>query len=145
MVAIHFNNLFQIRQLQLLWDNFVINVVGPEEWVENFRMSKNSFMSLCNKLKPYKEKDMTTMRMPIPLIKRVAITIYYLVDEGRYRTTANAFGLSRSAVSVIVREVCQAISLHMGSKWIKMPPTDNRRRGIRSGKRNLKKKYGFLQ
>ena len=49
--------------------------------------------------------------------------IYYLVDEGRYRKTANAFGVSRSAVSVIVREVCHAISLYLGPKYIKISTT----------------------
>ena len=81
-------------------------------------------MSLCYELKPYIEKDITRLRLPIPYTKRVAITIYYLGDEGRYRKTANAFGVSRSSVSVIVREVCQAISLHLGPKCIKMPTTD---------------------
>ena len=34
------------------WDNFINNFVQPGEWVENFRMSKGSFMSLCYELKP---------------------------------------------------------------------------------------------
>ena len=106
------------------WDNFINDVVIPEEWVENFRMSKDSFMSLCYELKPYIEKEVTRLRLPIPFTKRVAITLYYLVDEGRYRKTANAFGVSRAAVSIIVRDVCRAISLHLGPKYIKMPTTD---------------------
>ena len=106
------------------WDNFINNVVVPEEWVENFRMSKDSFMSLCYELKPYIEKNATRLRVPIPFRKRVAITIYYLVDEGRYRKTTNTFGVSKAAVSVIVREVYHAITLHLGPKYIKIPTTD---------------------
>eukprot|EP00794_Sanderia_malayensis_P001977 gene1977-2246_t len=44
------------------WENFINNVVVPEEWMENFRMSKGSFFTLCYELQPFIEKDMTTMR-----------------------------------------------------------------------------------
>ena len=124
------------------WDNFINNIVLPEEWVENFRMTKESFMSLCYELKPYIEKNVTRLRLPIPFRKRVAITIYYLVDEGRYRKTANAFGVSRSAVSVIVREVCHAISLYLGPKYIKMPTTYE---DVLKAVEEFEKRFGFPQ
>ena len=129
-------------RVETWWDTFINNVVMPEEWVENFRMSKDSFMSLCYELKPYIEKNVTRLRVPIPFTKRVAITIYYLVDEGRYRKTANAFGVSRAAVSVIVREVCHAISLHLGPKYIKMPATEE---DVIKAVGEFEKKFGFPQ
>ena len=39
------------------------------------------------------------MRAAVDVVKQVAVTLYYLSDEGRMRKTANAFGLSRQAVS----------------------------------------------
>ena len=48
---------------------------------------------------------------------------YYLSDEGRIRKTANAFGLSRSVISNIIR-ACIAITVHLGSKYIKLPFTE---------------------
>ena len=42
------------------------------------------------------------MRKPLSVEKQVAITMYYLANEGRYRKEVNAFGISRSTVSVIV-------------------------------------------
>ena len=56
--------------------------------------------------------------------RQVAVTLYYLADEGRLRKTANAFGLARATVSVIVRSVCHAISTHMGPQYIKLPSTE---------------------
>ena len=47
------------------------------------------------------------MRSSIDVIKQVAVTLYYLSDEGRIRKTTNAFGISRQAVSKIVRKVRQ--------------------------------------
>ena len=106
------------------WDNFVNGVVVDEEWRENFRMSKTSLVTLSEELRPYIQRQTTAMRAPIETIKRVALTLYYLSDEGRLRKTANAFGVSRQAVSVIVRQTCKAIAIHLGPKYIKMPFTE---------------------
>ena len=103
------------------WDNFVADIVVPEEWRENFRMSKTSFSKICEELRPYIERQSTNMRSPVEVERQVAVTLYYLSDEGTLRKTANAFGLSRSYVSVTVRRVCRAITMHLGSKYIKLP------------------------
>ena len=55
------------------------------------------------------------MRAPIDPLKRVALTLYYLNDEGRLLKTANSFGVSRPTASVIIRETC---STHLGPKYI---------------------------
>lgn len=57
--------------------------------------------------RPFIEEKDTVMRSSIDVIKQVAVTLYYLSDEGRIRKTANAFGISRQAVSKIVRKVRQ--------------------------------------
>ena len=64
------------------------------------------------------------MRKPISVQCQIAATLYYLSDEGRLRKTANAFGISRSAVSLIVRRVSKAIVLHLGPKYIQLPLTE---------------------
>ena len=98
------------------WDNFVDEVVIAEEWRENFRMSRVSLLSLRELLRPHIEGQETIMRSPVNVVKKVACTLYYLSDEGRLRKTANAFGLSRQTVSKIVREVCKAVTVHLGPK-----------------------------
>ena len=95
-----------------------------EEWKENFRMTKSSFHNLCDELQPYIEKETTVMRSPIDVQKQVGITLYYLSDEGWLRKTANAFGVSRSSVSIIIRRVAFAISVHLRLKYIKLPVTE---------------------
>ena len=74
-------------------------------------MSKESFMKLCSKLSPYISKKTTTMRDCISAEKQLAVTLYYLMDEGRLRKVANAFGIAKSTVSKIVRRVSKTISL----------------------------------
>ena len=63
------------------WDNFASQNVVPEEWKENFRMSRDTFLILCEEL-------------------------------------------SRQVISVIIRRVCIAITVHLGPKYIKLPSTE---------------------
>jgi len=107
------------------WNNFLDGVMLPEEWKENFRMGKDNFHKLCGELRPFIQRKVTNMRLPVPVETQVALTLYYLSDEGRLRKTANAFGLSRSCVSVIVRRVTRAITVRLGPTYIKLPMTEN--------------------
>lgn len=85
-----------------------------EEWKENFRMSRLSFFNLADLLHPYIERQVTIMHIPVAVETQVAVTLYYLSDEGRLKKVANAFGLSRSCCSIIVRRVSSAITTHLG-------------------------------
>ncbi|KAL2080758.1 hypothetical protein ACEWY4_024551 [Coilia grayii] len=106
------------------WDNFVNEVVLPEEWREHFRMTRSSVYQLSDHLRPYIEGQTTRLRELVDVVKKVACTLYYLSDEGRLRKTANSFGLARQTVSKIVREVCKAITKHLGPKYITLPLTE---------------------
>ena len=99
--------------------------MSPEEWKENFRMCKDNFYHLCDELRPFIQRKVTNMRLPVEVERQVALTLYYLSDEGRLRKTANAFGLSRPCVSVIIRRVTRATTLHLGPNYVKLPMTEN--------------------
>ena len=92
------------------WDNFVNGIVVEEEWKENFRMSKSTFTKLCDDLSPLIQRKQTSMRTPVSVEKQVAVTLYYLSDEGPMRKVSNAFGLSRASISILVRRVTQDIN-----------------------------------
>ena len=62
------------------WENFVNNIVVAEEWCENFRMSRENFMKLYDKVRPFLPKQSTNMRSPVSVEKQVAVTLYYLWD-----------------------------------------------------------------
>ena len=107
------------------WNNFVDEVVVAEEWKENFRMCKENFLKLCDELSPHIQKQTTSMRVPVVVERQVPLTLYYLSDEGRLHKTADAFGLSQSTVSITVRRVARALTMHLGPKYIQLPSTDN--------------------
>ena len=86
-------------------------------------MGKICFYRLVEELTPFLQKQVTNMRAPVSVATQVAVTLYYLSDEGRLRKTANAFGLLRSVISNIVRRVCYVISNVLGPKYIRLPYT----------------------
>ena len=51
------------------------NIVPPEKWNENFRMSRCTFYSLCEQLGPYDEGQPMRMLEPIEVDRQVAVTI----------------------------------------------------------------------
>ena len=51
----------------------------------------------------------------------VAVTMYCLSDEERFRKTVNAFGIAKNTVSMIIRRVTKAISNHLADKYVKLP------------------------
>ena len=111
-------------QTSAWWDNFVAEDVTPEEWRENFRMSRNTFLILCEELRPFIQKKATNMRLPVDVERQVASSLYYLSDKGRIQKTANSFGLSRAVISIIIGRVCTAIAIHLGPKYIKLSSTE---------------------
>ncbi len=62
-------------------------------------MSRVSLHRLVEELRPYIQGRDTAMRSSIDPVKvdpvKVAITLYYLSDEGRIWKTSNAFGILR--------------------------------------------------
>ena len=92
-------------------------------------MSRPFFLLLCEELRPWQKKA-TNMRLPVDVERQVASTLYHLSDEGRIRKTANAFGLSRSVIPNIRIRVCIAVTVHLGSKCIKLPFTEVKLRNL---------------
>ena len=108
------------------WKSIISDVTLPEEWGENFRMSKQTFTLLCQAVSHLISRRKTHMRQPISVQKKVAVTSHYLSDGGRLRKTANAFGLAVSTVSVIVKNVIQAISTNLASTHIKLSTSEQK-------------------
>ena len=108
----------------LWWDNIRNGISLVEDYKANFRMGKTNFVKLSEELRPYLEKKETVMRKPIDVETQLAVTLYYLSDEGRLRKTANAFGLARCTVSKIVRDVTFVIATCLGPKYVILPTSE---------------------
>lgn len=96
-----------------------------KEWIDNFRVSKGSFMYICDRLRDYLKPADTLPnlrpREPVSVEKKVAMTLYFLSSCGEYRQTANFFGLHKSTVCKSVREVIYLINKILLPEFVKMP------------------------
>ena len=75
-------------------------------------MSKNFFEELCQLISPSIVKQNTCFCNAVPVEKKIACTLYSLLDEDRMRKIADAFSLGKSAVSKVIREICKSISIN---------------------------------
>ena len=63
----------------------------------------------------------------------MAMTLYYLKNQGSILMTANAFGVTQCIVSVVVRKVCYVLANKCGPNFIKLPTTEQISSVISSG------------
>ena len=91
------------------WKYVVLRTFSPNDWVENFRVSKETFVYLCGKLRPYIERQDTRLRKAICVEHRVAITLWCLATCGEYRIIGHLFGIARCTFCVIVYDTYKAL------------------------------------
>ncbi|XP_023828922.1 uncharacterized protein [Salvelinus sp. IW2-2015] len=91
------------------WERVVMTEFQPSDWLEKFRMSRETFFFLCGKLKPRLARQDTHFRRALPLEKRVAVALWRLASNIEYRTISGLFGVGSSTVCKCVRDVCHAI------------------------------------
>ena len=104
------------------WHKLWTGKAPEDEWKLYLRLGRSTFMNLLAKISPDISLQTSTCRKPVPPEIQLAATLYYLSDAGRQRKTANAFGLSTSTVSIIVRRVCLASVKRIDN--ISLPKTD---------------------
>ena len=63
------------------WDNIVLSSFATNDWFSNFRMSQNTYLFLCDKLRPTIAKRDTIMRKAVTVEKRVAPLLVLSLSE----------------------------------------------------------------
>ncbi len=106
------------------WTNLLDGILPDTEWRKNLRIDRGLFMKIASDLKPYLQprrgpqgKDVLSVE------KQLAMTLYYLKDQGSHAMSANSFGVALCTVSVVVRKVCDVIATSLGLQYIKLPST----------------------
>ncbi|XP_077677961.1 uncharacterized protein LOC144267673 isoform X1 [Eretmochelys imbricata] len=97
------------------WDHIVMQTWDDQHWVQYFHMKKATFLELCEQLTPILQRKETHMRSPLPVQKRVAITVWKLATPDCYRLKSRWRCLqTRLDVSVInaVRITVACCALH---------------------------------
>ncbi|XP_077089883.1 uncharacterized protein LOC143741409 [Siphateles boraxobius] len=84
-------------------------------------MSEETFIHLCNKLRPAMERRDTNFRVCVPLKKRVAFALWKLATGSEYRSVGHLFGASISTACQCVKEFCAAAETLLVPEQIRFP------------------------
>ena len=122
------------------WEHVVNTTFTPNDWMENFRMSHETFIYLCDELRASVEKNDTIMRWAIP-VERVALTLWFLSTGADYRTIGHLFGVSKSTVCIVTKEVCTALVDVLLPKYVRFLSGESLREVVDG----FKLKYDFPQ
>ncbi|XP_063062975.1 uncharacterized protein LOC134455685 [Engraulis encrasicolus] len=103
------------------WWEHTAMAYNDEQWLNDFRVSRETFDYLCRALRPALQRRNTSFRLAIPLEKRVAIALYKLASTVEYRTVANLFAVGKTTVVTTVHAFCRAVISYLTPKHIKLP------------------------
>ncbi|XP_042299777.1 protein ALP1-like [Sceloporus undulatus] len=102
------------------WSDEVLQRWDNDMWVSNFHISKETLFDLASILRPELERGESVFRSPIPVEKRVALTIWWLSSPLMYRKVASRFEVGTSTAAEIAIEVCLAMEKLLLRKTIQL-------------------------
>lgn len=103
------------------WERVVMTEFQPSDWLDKFRMSRETFFYLCDKLRPRLARQDTSFRLALPVEKRVAVALWRLASNVEYRTISTLFGVGKSTVCRCVRDMCHAIVALLSATYLHSP------------------------
>src|SRR5437773_6006663 len=83
----------------------------------SFLMSRTSFYTLHELLRPYIQKKSTQFREAIPSECRLTIFLYHITLDATFLVIFNQFACGKSTVCKIVLNVTEAICYHISKKF----------------------------
>ena len=104
-------------------------------------MIREDFLELVEMKRPYARERLKRVGQDIiTLLKKVAMTLHYLKDQGSILMTANVFGCSNSSTCNAVKEVCRILSKNIAPCMIKYPSS---KAEDEKANREFLQKFGF--
>ena len=79
------------------WLNLFNGILPEREWKKNLRMDRAVFMSVVDELRPFLQPGRSPRGLDVLSVeKQLAMTLYFLKDQGSLMMTANVFGIAQS-------------------------------------------------
>ena len=104
-----------VKPRSTCWFNeYLFNIYTPEMFYDILRMRRRTFDRLVDDLRPFIQGQSTHWRQPISVEKKVVVTLFKLMYGVCIPLVADRAALGKSTVHEILRQVCYAISTHLG-------------------------------
>ena len=115
---------FWVKPRSTTWfTKFLLEEYDDDRWINLFRMTKRSVFHLANILAPSISKKNTRYRLAVPVLVRVACTLFKLSHGASLLLCSEVFAVGRSTMSMILRDVVWAINVVL-RKEISWPRAD---------------------
>lgn len=102
---------YWVKPRSTTWfSRFLLQQYDNNRWISMFRMTKPAVFALSQVLRPNIERKNTTYRLAVPVLVRVACTLFKLTHGANLTVCSKMFAIGRSTVSKILREVVHAIN-----------------------------------
>jgi hypothetical protein len=102
---------FWMKPRCTVWfSEFLMSLYDDSRWIEIFRMDKGTVAEMCYRLRAPIEKQNTRYRLAIPVEVRVCCCLYKLAHGATFLSCNEKFAIGRSTLSLVIREVVQAIN-----------------------------------
>lgn len=129
------------RPSENYWTSFVNRPWENEEdrdreYRTAFRMSYVAFGQLCELLQPALERNPAVLRVRHEILDVrhiVACVLYRLARGDSLHAVGHLFGLGKSTVCTLTREVCAAINELLRPRMIRLPETDDQVQAVLQG------------
>ncbi len=103
------------------WWETVVPTFTEAQWIQNFRMSKDTFQYFCRRLQGELGRCDTDYCYCIPAPNRVSIALWKLATNSGYRGISHLFGVCISMVWSCVRDFCSAVETVLMTRVIQLP------------------------
>jgi hypothetical protein len=103
---------FWVKPRSTAWfTRFVIEQYDDGRWVQHFRMTKSAVFRLSEMLAPHIRRQNTRYRVAIPVVVRVACTLFKLAQGASLTICSELFAVGTSTVSGILYDTVRAINV----------------------------------
>jgi len=108
---------YWVRPRSTTWfSRFLLEQYDDHRWIQMFRMSKKRVFALADILKPHVKRQDTRYRIAVPVLIRVACTLFKLTHGASLIVCSEMFAIGKSTISILLRDVVYAINDTMRSE-----------------------------
>lgn len=123
-----------------VWDEMWLTLEA-DRWREHFRVNRDTFLFLVNRLTPTLQRNNTRLRQAVSVEKRIAIALWRMATNVEFRTISSLFGVGRSSACKITHDVALAIKLELGNEFIQFPAGEQ----LQNVVNGFEERWGFPQ
>ena len=143
---INFRQIWALEQREFwfsnLWErrNDEECITLQRQWKDDFQMSRRTFESIVEIVRPRLQKQNTQLRNAIPVEKRVAVPIWRLGTGDSYRAVGRIFGI-RKLTAVSIPHIFYKELSRISRRFIRFPKSRKKTRSaIRDFKEEINRK-----